>query len=87
MTPVREYVLVKPFPSDTISDGGIFVPDSCKKISNKVMVIAVGCGTKSKPMKLKPDTIGYRVKDWGDGIIIDGELHFLMTQSSIIAIE
>jgi len=83
--PIRDNILVKTFESDNISEGGIYVPDSAKTISNKVEVIAVGNGVKNKPMKLKIGDIGYRVKDHGTEIIIDGEKHYLMNQDAILA--
>lgn len=86
MIPVRQNILVRPLESDNISDGGIIVPDSCKKDSNKVEVVAVGNGTKDKPMKRKIGEIGYRVKDCGTEILIDGVKHFLLDQSWIIAL-
>lgn len=87
MQPIRENVLVKPFKSDEISEGGIYVPETARGISNKVRIVSVGRGSKDKPMKLKAGTTGYRVQNWGQEIEIDGELHFLMNQSAIIAIE
>ena len=85
MKPIRTQVLVKPFPSEEKSEGGIFVPDTAKKPSNKVKVVAVGNGFKNKPMLLKEVQTGFRVQDWGQEVLIDGELHFLMEQSAIIA--
>lgn len=83
--PIRDNVLVKPFESSSVSEGGIVVPDSAKTISNKVTIISVGNGTIGKPMKLKPGMIGHRVKDWGLEVMVDGELHLLMNQEAIIA--
>ena len=87
MTPIRTQVLVKPFPSDEVSEFGIIVPESARKPSNKVTVVKVGNGTKDKPMKLKAGQTGYRVQDWGCDVLIDGELYFIMDQDAIIAIE
>jgi chaperonin GroES len=87
MKPIRNYVLVKPFPPDEISEGGIFVPESARKESNKVHIVAVGNGTAAKPMNLKAGQVGYRVKDWGILIELEGEKHYLMDNSAIIAIE
>lgn len=84
--PIRNQVLVRPLESDNISEGGIIVPDSCKKDSNKVKIVAVGNGTKKNPMYRKPGEIGYRVKDHGTEIIVDGIKHFLLDQSWIIAL-
>lgn len=87
MKPIRNYVLVKPFPADEISEGGIFVPESARQESNKVHIVAVGNGTVKKPMNLKSGQTGFRVKDWGIPVEIDGETHYLMDNSAIIAIE
>lgn len=86
MQPIRNNILVKSCASDSVSAGGIIVPDSYKKDSNKVVVVKVGNGTKEKPMLLSPGQIGHRVKDWGTEILIDGEKHFLMEQEAIIAL-
>ena len=87
MKPVLQNVLVKPLESKSISDGGIYIPDTCKKPSNKVEIIEVGSGSPKKPMRLKRGDIGFRVKDWGQALTIDGELYFIMDQSAIIALQ
>lgn len=86
MTPIRTQILFKPFPPDSVSTGGIIVPDSVQEVNNKGMIVKVGNGTKDKPMKLIPGQIGYRVKGWGLEIIIDGELHVIMDQDAILAV-
>lgn len=85
MTPIRDNVIVKPFESDNISSGGIIVSDAHKEVSNKVKVIAVGNGTKRLPMNWKPGDVGFRIKDSGDEIVIDGERHFIVKSNWIIA--
>lgn len=87
MNPVRENVLVKPYASDEKSVGGIFVPEAYRAISNKVLIVSVGNGSKKNPMHLKAGQTGYRVKDWGTEILIEGEKHFIMNQDAIIAVE
>jgi chaperonin GroES len=87
MIPVRNNILVKPFPAKEISEGGLYIPDSVKKPSNKVLVVEVGTGTPAKPMKLRKGQTGYRVKEWGQEVEVNGELHFIMDASAIIAIE
>lgn len=86
MKPVRNNVLVKCFESSNISEGGIFVPDSAKTDSNKVLVVEVGTGTPKKPMNLRKGDVGFRVKDWGEPIIENGVKYYLMDSSAIIAL-
>ncbi len=85
--PIRDNVLVKPYPSNEISEGGLLIPESAREVNNKVKVVAVGNGVAGKPMKLKVGDSGYRVKAWGQEILVDGELHFLMSQDAILALQ
>lgn len=87
MQPIRNQIIVKPFPPDEISEGGILVPESARKTNNKVFITAVGSGTKSKPMTFHVGQVGHRVKDWGIPVLIEGEEHFIMEQSAILATE
>ncbi len=87
MTLYNNNILFRPFEGDAVSEGGIIVPDSCKKLSNKGEIVAVGEGTLERPMKLKEGMIGYRVKDWGTEISIDGVTYFIMEDSAILALE
>ena len=87
MKPIRNNVLVKPFPPSEQSEGGIFVPLSVRKENNRGTVIAVGNGTKGRPMQFRPGQVVYRVKDWGTPVEIQGENHYLMDDSAILATE
>ena len=87
MQPIRNYILVKPFPPHEISEGGIFVPESARKESNKVNVIAVGRGTKERPMRLKAGQVAYRIKEWGTPIDLEGERHYILEDAAILATE
>ena len=87
MQPIRDNVLVKPFKSEEVTEGGLFIPENCREVNNKVLVVAVGCGSKEKPMHLKEVQIGHRVKYWGQEIEINGEKHYIMNQSAIIALQ
>lgn len=83
--PIRNNVLVKPFPSDEMSEGGIIVSEAHRPISNKMMVVEVGNGTKKTPMQFKKGETVFRVKDCGTPIEEKGELFFLVEQSWLIA--
>jgi chaperonin GroES len=87
MKPIRSNVLVKPFPPSEQSEGGIFVPLSVRKDNNRGTVIAVGNGTKGRPMQFKPGQVVYRVYEWGLPVDINGEKHYLMDDSAILAHE
>lgn len=87
MTPIRNEILFKPFYSDGITAGGLIVPENCKRPLNKGTIISVGHGTPKRPMKLKVGMVAHRVQSWGEPYILDGELHFLMDENAILAVE
>lgn len=83
--PIRDNLLIKPFKSESISDGGIFVPDSFAIRNNKALVVAVGNGIKDKPMRFKKGDVIYNIKDAGDELIIDGEKYYMIKDNYILA--
>ena len=87
MNPVLNQILFKPFPAAEVSASGLYIPETARETSNRGVIIKTGRGKAGKPMLLKEGTIAHRVKDWGEAIIIDNELHFLMDASAIIAVE
>ena len=87
MKPILNQILFKPLPANEVTEGGLFVPEAYRAVNNKGKIVGVGRGTSKRPMGLKEGMIGYRVKDWGTEVIIDNELHFLMDDKAIIAIE
>lgn len=76
-------IIVKPYPASEFSEGGLIVPDSVKKPSNKVLITSIG----GKVTKVKEGQSGFRVKLWGQEVLIDGELHFIMDEAAVIATE
>lgn len=85
--PKNQQVLVRPFPSDEETVGGIYVPESCRERNNKATVVAAGSGTEKHPMQYKVGMVVHNIKDCGEPFVICGEILYLMDQSSILAIE
>lgn len=83
--PIKNKVLVKAFKEDEVSSGGIIVPESLRKEGSKVEIVAVGSGTPKRPMKLKPGMIGFRVKEWGNPVVEDNQLYYIMEDNEILA--
>ena len=86
MTPIRNQILFKPDPPDAVTESGLIIPESARKVSNKGTIVKVGNGTAARPMKFREGQRGIRVQDWGTDVIVDGELHFFMDMDSILAI-
>ena len=85
--PIRDQVLVKLFPPEGVSVGGILVPDSYAEENNKAWVVAVGNGVSKKPTRFSPGMVVFRVKNWGTPIEIDGVIHYLMEDTALLATE
>lgn len=83
--PILNNVVVKPYPSDEKSEGGIIVSEAHRAPSQKVSVVAVGNGTKKYPMNWRAGDTAFRVKDCGEEILIGGESHFIVKSTWLIA--
>lgn len=84
---IMDNVIVKPFPSEEKSLGGIFVPDSARERNNKAWIVSYGNGTAKHKMK---DGIGkgdvcFHIKDAGMEILINGEKHYIIKMQDILA--
>lgn len=83
--PIRDNIVVKPYPSDEKSAGGIIVSEAHREVSNKMLVVAVGKGTPKEPMRFKEGDTVFRVKDMGDEFEKNGERYFIVKQNWLIA--
>ena len=85
--PIRNQILLKLFPGDDMSTGGIVVAESFRAESNKGKIVAVGEGTKDRPMQFKEGDVVYRVQGHGEPFDIGGERFYMMDQNTILAKE
>lgn len=85
MKPIRDFVLVKPFMADEITEGGLFLPESFRSRSCKAKVISVGRGTAKIKMEAKKDDVIFHIKGAGEPVILNNELVFLIRQNDILA--
>jgi co-chaperonin GroES (HSP10) len=85
MKPIRDFVLVKPFASEEVTEGGLLLPEGYRERNCKAKVISVGRGTAKVKMEAKKDDIVFHIKGAGEPIILDNELVFLIRQNDILA--
>jgi len=81
--PIKKNVLFMPFAGKEITDGGLFIPENCRSISNKGQIKAVG----NEVTKVKVGDIAYRVKDWGTEINENGVDYFLLNEGALLAVD
>jgi chaperonin GroES len=91
ITPLGGRVLVKRTEADSISAGGIVLPDSAKEKPQEAEVIAVGTGARDDSGKLIPFTVkvGDKVlisKYGGTDVKIDLIEHLIVSENDILGI-
>jgi chaperonin GroES len=92
LAPLGSNVIVKPVDEETVSKGGIIIPDTAKEKPHEGEIIAAGPGKVSKAGNLLPMDVkvGDRViyaKYTGSEIKIDNEKYLIMPESDILAIK
>jgi co-chaperonin GroES (HSP10) len=85
MKPIRDFVLVKPFAPEEITEGGLFLPEGYRERNCKAKVISVGRGTAKVKMEAKKDDVIFHIKGAGEPVILNNELVFLIRQNDILA--
>ena len=84
--PLHDRVIVKPFPPDEKSAGGIIVPDSVKERPSKATVVAIGCGLKERPMEIKENDSVFHIKGAGTLLQHNNEDYYIMSDRDCLAI-
>ena len=90
LKPLADRVVVKPIERETVSKGGIVLPDTAKEKPQEGKVVAVGDGEltddgKRKPMDVKVGDIVIYAKYGGTEIKINDEELVILRQSDILA--
>ena len=83
MKPINKKILFKPFKRSETTEGGLLVPEAFRKLSNKGEIVEIG----ERVTKVKKGDVGWRVKDWGEEFIINGEKYYIMEQDAILALQ
>lgn len=89
--PLNDRVLVKRLEEETVTKGGIIIPDSAKEKPQRGEVIAAGPGKlddsgKRMPLNVKAGDIVLFAKYAGTEIKVDGVEHVFMREDDILGI-
>ena len=89
--PLQDRVLVKRLEEETVTAGGIIIPDSAKEKPQRGVVIATGKGKVNEsgkliPLDVKPKDVVLFQKYAGSDVKIGGEEHLLMREDDIMAV-
>ena len=89
--PHRGRIVVKVLEADTVSAGGIVIPDAATEKPNKGKVISVGTGRLTQAgveiaPEVKADEIVLFSKHAGQQVKVNGEEFLILTEDDIMAI-
>jgi chaperonin GroES len=84
--PLADRVVIEAQAAETVTAGGIIIPDTAQEKPQKGKVMAVGTGTKDEEMRLKVGDMVLYGKYAGTEITLDKEKYLIMRQSDVLAI-
>jgi len=91
LRPLQDRILVKRIEEETVTAGGIFIPDTAKEKPQRGEIVAVGKGKKSEDGKVQPldVKVGDKVlfgKYAGTDIKIEGQEYLIMREDDILGV-
>jgi chaperonin GroES len=89
--PLQDRIVIKRLEGESVTKGGIIIPDSAKEKPIEGRVIAIGNGKwlkngKARPVDFKVGDVVLFGKYSGNEVKIDGEEHMLLRESDVIAV-
>jgi chaperonin GroES len=89
--PLHDRVIVKRFPREETSKGGIIIPDTAKEKPQEGQVVAVGPGRRDDNGRIVPMGVekGTRIlfgKYSGSDVEINGEEHLILQETDILGV-
>ena len=89
--PLHDRVLVRRLEEDTVTAGGIIIPDTAKEKPTKGEIVAIGNGARDDsgkliPLAVKEGDVVLFAKWGGTEVKVDGEELLIMKESDILGI-
>lgn len=91
LKPLNEHILVQRLEQESISKGGIIIPDTAKEKPAKGAVVAVGPGKRAKDgsrlaIELKPGEVVLFGKYSGTEVKLNGTEYMILREDDILAV-
>lgn len=91
LKPLNEHILVQRLEQESISKGGIIIPDTAKEKPAKGAVIAVGPGKRAKDgsrlaIDLKPGDVVLFGKYSGTEVKLNGTEYMILREDDVLAV-
>ena len=84
--PLGTRVVVEPKEAETMTAGGLYIPDNAKEKPQQGTVVAVGPGAKDEPMEVKAGDVVLYGKYSGTEVTVDNVKYLIVKQSDILAV-
>ena len=89
--PLQDRIVIKRLEGESVTKGGIIIPDSAKEKPIEGRVVAVGNGKvlkdgKVRPVDVKVGDVVLFGKYSGNEVKIDGEEHMLIREDDVLAV-
>ncbi|MCQ2136379.1 MAG: co-chaperone GroES [Bacteroidales bacterium] len=84
--PLADRVLVQAQEAQTMTAGGLYIPDTAKEKPQQGTVVAAGPGKKDEPMEVSVGDVVLYGKYSGTEVSYEGKKYLIMKQSDILAI-
>ncbi len=86
MKPINDRVVVKPFPAEEKTTGGIIIPDTVKEKPQKGEIVAVGPGKDGNSMTVKVGDVVLYGKYGGQELSYEGTDYLIMREDDILVV-
>ena len=86
LKPLGTRVVIEPNEAETMTAGGLYIPDNAKEKPQRGVIVAVGPGAKDEPMEVKTGETVLYGKYAGTEVSVDGKKYLSVKQSDILAI-
>ena len=86
LKPLADRVLIEPAPAETTTASGIIIPDTAQEKPQKGKVVAVGAGTKEKPITVKVGNTVLYGKYAGTELKLEGKTYLIMRENDLLGI-
>ena len=86
LKPLGTRVVIEPKEAETMTAGGLYIPDNAKEKPQQGVIVAVGPGTKDEPMEVKVGDVVLYGKYAGTEVTVETKKYLIVKQSDILAI-
>jgi chaperonin GroES len=91
LRPLQDRIIVKRVEEDTMTAGGLFIPETAKEKPQRGEIVAVGNGKKTEdgkvlPLDVKVGDVVLFGKYAGTEIKVDGDEYLMMREDDLLAV-